>query len=744
MVKSQDTRIRFYCLCFAIVVGLTGCAKDPRMVERNLIEEGDRLYGQHRFSSAIEAWDRAYAINPENSAVEKRLGLSYLRLGNFRMADELLNRYLKKNPDDPEVVFETIRIRLLIQDLATARSMLSKVSPEHRTDARYGLLRGDLMMLEKNYPDAERQLRSLVDDEKVGLAARIKLAMCMVAQNKDDEADSIIGKIDTVYMGEPIVLLQLGDYFKLVKENAKAEAYYRAAVDKLPNDIGVKIFLVNFYLNSHDYRKAIPLLEASIELDPSYLPAKKLLVQTYLSTGDMKKAESLLNELNVADSVDSELHMLKGRYHLQASEPTFAETYFEYVLSKEPNSPAAHYWVAIALLKSGQIQLAKQHLIKALTHAKNFIDAEIAIAGLHYRLGEYDIAAGYLVRVVKKEPENLRAYKLLGGVRMAQKQYDNAIEAFETAALIHPSDTVVTYYLARAYEYTGDVDKAIALYKQSLSQDFILNACLRYAKLLTERSSPEEAEQIIGQLRITYPNNGYISYTLGEIAMVKGDLEKAIHYFVESLELNPETIPAYLKLADLYSQTDNLSSAIDVLKRCTSNTDYSAVPFQKEADLFFKDDMTDNAIEILKKAVQLYPKNDTLKNNLAYLYLDKEIHYNEALELAKTAYHNDPDSPWFADTMGWAYHKKGMHQQALWYLKQALSKVQKDDCKNRDLYAAIEYHTGSVLYGLKEYDKALVYLNGALEHGLSEKDRIKAQSYILAMRKTTPPAQQEK
>jgi Flp pilus assembly protein TadD len=85
-----------------------------------------------------------------------------------------------------------------------------------------------------------------------------------------------------------------------------------------------------------------------------------------------------------------------------------------------------------------------------------------------------------------------------------------------------------------------------------------------------------------------------------------------------------------------------------------------------------------------------------LANNLAWLLLEQNTDVDKALELAQSAYKRLPEDPCVADTLGWAYYKKGRLEWAEIYLKEAVSKNPNNPLAN--------FHLGMLSF-LKE-DKA--------------------------------------
>jgi tetratricopeptide (TPR) repeat protein len=85
----------------------------------------------------------------------------------------------------------------------------------------------------------------------------------------------------------------------------------------------------------------------------------------------------------------------------------------------------------------------------------------------------------------------------------------------------------------------------------------------------------------------------------------------------------------------------------------------------------------------------MQPNNPLAYNNLAYVMLEQGGNGNVALSMAQTARRGIPESPNAADTLGWAYYRKGAYKSALNLFKEAIT-LNKDHPGD----ATFHYHLG--------------------------------------------------
>jgi Flp pilus assembly protein TadD len=115
---------------------------------------------------------------------------------------------------------------------------------------------------------------------------------------------------------------------------------------------------------------------------------------------------------------------------------------------------------------------------------------------------------------------------------------------------------------------------------------------------------------------------------------------------------------------------------------------------------------TNAAMAYYKKALAIQPDRPDAANNLAYLMLQSGQDTDVALSLAQTARRGMPHSPNTADTLAWAYYKKGIYGTA----RELLQDAEKTAPNN----ASIEYHMGMIESKLGDKAEAITHLKKAV------------------------------
>lgn len=138
------------------------------------------------------------------------------------------------------------------------------------------------------------------------------------------------------------------------------------------------------------------------------------------------------------------------------------------------------------------------------------------------------------------------------------------------------------------------------------------------------------------------PQDSMILTNLGICYQVMGRLDDAEAQYKKAIEMHPNAVwDAYINLGSLYA---------------------------------FRGD-TAKAEDAFQKAIKNKPDNARGYNSLAWMYADKGIKLDKAIELAQKATELAPDDAGIVDTLGWAYYRKGLRAEALRYLAQAAARA---------------------------------------------------------------------
>jgi tetratricopeptide (TPR) repeat protein len=249
---------------------------------------------------------------------------------------------------------------------------------------------------------------------------------------------------------------------------------------------------------------------------------------------------------------------------------------------------------------------------------------------------------------------------------------------------------------------------------------------------------------------------------LGELYLKKGNLEKAMRNFEQTLLIDSSRPENYLRLAELYLQLKQTDKAVEMMR--TARGKFPDVPqiiftlaltlsqakkhteamtafaeAQAEAEQNNQELLTgtfyfqygaaaeqagllDKAADLLRESIRLDPAYASeAYNYIGYMWIDRDMNLDEAGEMIKKALDAEPDNGAFLDSLGWLHFKKGDYEQALKDLLRAVESLKKED-------PVVFEHLGDTYHKLGKETEALSYWQRsfALEDNPKVKEKIEA------------------
>jgi tetratricopeptide (TPR) repeat protein len=205
-----------------------------------------------------------------------------------------------------------------------------------------------------------------------------------------------------------------------------------------------------------------------------------------------------------------------------------------------------------------------------------------------YRLGQPGAAIPYLERVRQWMPgANTDATYVLGLCYLNARRYDDARASFATQFGLTPDS-------AGAY--------------------LLLGAMLRRANL------PELAALQAQKAVELEPGLPLAHFMLGEVALLKSDVDKAVAEFEAERKINPGYAPMYDRLGDAYLRVDKLDEAQQALTKAIALDTSSTGSFTKMGKVLLRRQDTQTAIMYLKHAEKMDPSDYTIHALLSQAY----------------------------------------------------------------------------------------------------------------------------
>jgi len=315
---------------------------------------------------------------------------------------------------------------------------------------------------------------------------------------------------------EVIRLINIGDV-------ANAESLCRAAVEQNPRDINMLGLLGAVLIKMNRLEEAEKHLRRTIRLAPTFAKPHEDLGHLLLQTKQPHDAVKFLRKAIRLDPKQESAHFTLGKALAAIGEGKEADDAFE--TSFELNPQRKILANAVKHHKEGRLEEAEHLYRQVLRENPKNIDALRMLGVLAVNLKRTEEAENLFRQAISIAPDFTGAVLDLGQLLNEQDRFDEAIEYYKKVIELEPGNAKAYYFLGGALTHAGLSYHAVEAYQRSLE------------------IRPKHPGALIG-----------VAHSLKTI----GQLEESIKSYRQCMELNPDHGEIHWSLANLktYQFTD--------------------------------------------------------------------------------------------------------------------------------------------------------------------------------------------
>ncbi len=259
------------------------------------------------------------------------------------------------------------------------------------------------------------------------------------------------------------------------RDDAKKEYQGAIALDPKMAEAYVNLGLL---LVDHEPTEAVAPLQKAVELLPTQSRTRFLLGWALERSGDLKGAIEPYQTAERLDPQDYEATFALGRTLLRLNRAADAEKEFRKALALRENSGPARLGLANALFVQSKPEAAES-FASYLEVQPQDRETRQQLARLWFEKNAYDKALAELDRADAGASASLESLRLRADILIAQKNWDAAISALQTALQQAPRDAVLHAGLGRVYMQKRDFALAEKELRIALGLDEQLTDALR-------------------------------------------------------------------------------------------------------------------------------------------------------------------------------------------------------------------------------------------------------------------------
>src|SRR5215469_1650642 len=350
-----------------------------------------------------------------------------------------------------------------------------------------------------------------------------------------------------------------------------------------------------------------------------------------------------------------------------------------------------------------------------------------SLAELYVKTGRIADAVKEAQDIIKRDPNNLEAHKLLGRIYLRSlgdmpggNGSDNilklAIEQYQEIVKLDPQSVDDHLLLGRLYRLNNDMQKAETELSTAIKIDpNSEEAVTTLAMLYTDEGDTAHALKVLSAIPDS-ARSAKLYAALGAAYEQRKDYKSAIDAYKHAIMLDRDNLDAIRGLAENLLNDGQLEAALDQYKIIADSNPEDAQSYLQMAEIYRRQSKFDLALESLKKADTLAPDSAGVPYNMAVIYQAQgRYDYAAAVdtfrkmltlgdENARTGYQEIIDT--YRDAKQWA--------QATAVAKEAVEKLPND----RDLRMVLD----AQLADTGEFDQAVADVRGMLKNGPEDRD----------------------
>ena len=195
------------------------------------------------------------------------------------------------------------------------------------------------------------------------------------------------------------------------------------------------------------------------------------------------------------------------------------------------------------------------------------IEARARIGTILLKKGETAEALSLLEETHVKFPDSVGPMAALAAAYLKTGKAKEAIDLLVKTKAVKPKDAAVRRLLFEAYDATGQDQLALEEIKAALDLKRDNESLLMYGKLLVKMGKPDEAANVMEDIRATAPDNIEALMTLATIYRGQKKLNEAIELYKEINSIDGKYAPALYERAEVYLAQNKIKWAEQFYKR---------------------------------------------------------------------------------------------------------------------------------------------------------------------------------
>lgn len=752
-MKNTDQKTTLILLLFLIA----GCNPDPQKAKVAYLESGNRYASQGKYPEAIIQYRNALKIDPRYAEASYQMGKAELALRQWRDAYPALLQAGDLAPDRDDIQLSLAEVYLAGNDFKKAQEAALKILAREPANAKAQQFLGAALMGQQDYAGAEVAFTKLTQLNPRDPSSFTSLALVELKQRKLDAAEQHLTKAIEVDPHFPLSYENLATLYRVQKRYDQAEAVLRRGLQNNSQAIPLYISLLevlrmqgkqdqvegilqqlhartdsaaaisgaigDWYSSNFDFDHAAAEYRRGLDKDPKGKALKLKLIETYLNSVRVNEAAALNDQLLKDEPGNVIGRINRGRILAAQGKVDDATNQLLAQIKDTPDSPEAHYYLALIYLAKNNLEQAKKELSTTLKLAPDSPLAARALAQIYYSQGDLSLAQETLQANLTQGSPGLVDIILMGDIFLRAGDTARARAQFDWARVIAPENSAVSLHLAAVDEAEKKWGSAEKNFLDAVRLDpKDVGTLSAYSNYLFRRNQPDKAVQLLQQFVAGAPKQAAAHLALGSAYMSAKRNSDAASELQLASQLDPRLAQPYVLLAKIQRDQGNLDLAMANCLKALALEPNSSALLTLAGNLYLMKNDYPSAQKVLEKALGQDPDDAIAASNLAWIAAHENGNLDVALSLAQKAKRLMPQVDSISDTLGWVEYKKGSYSSSIPLFEESV--------QGSPNVPAYRYHLGMALMATGESGKAREQFQAALRLKLAGEDAEQARQAL--------------
>jgi tetratricopeptide (TPR) repeat protein len=564
---------------------------------------------------------RRYLDNEEPSAeIVAMLAEGYIRTNEIKAATQLLERHERLILDNIQIASLSCDLYLSKNKIFKCDSLVQQLKLRHGNDAPdVLLLEAKILSRRKNPKDALNILQTTLADNKSIDTILFRASLLASLERFEESLIDAQSLLEITPDRLDYQLLNI-DLFIRLKDFERANVLLEKVLLQDPNNIAGLIHKSRIRFASGDLQGAYTSIQKVVEMDKANFSALLLNGQILIKQTRLNDAIDQLIAAKTVNATSTSPRELLISIYKQQDNLELAISELNQLLKLRPSEPAYIYEKAKIYITLKQSEKAKRELDLLFFQWEGQPEKLVQLSRLQLANSDFEGAESSLIKAQKLAPNYLMIQLEYTSFLLAKKAFSQADPFIKKMQKSFPNNANVHLVKGHYFKETGELENAYQNYNKaySLSPDFTA-ALIELYKLANQNVHRADILTIFSKQIESKPDDNFTRHLYADLLFLAGKVSEASKHYEKLILIDnlPNKANIYNNLANILSSID-IEKAMYYAQEAVNLNPNSSSILDTQGWLYTKNNNAQQGLNVLRQAFTLNSESPTIRYHLAY------------------------------------------------------------------------------------------------------------------------------